>query len=250
VARLGAAAGAVLLVAPGLTACAGPGPEGTLTVLAAASLSDAFGELGSAFEETHPEVEVAFSFGSSTVLAEQVVDGAPGDVLATADPVAMAIAQDADALAADPVRFASNAIVLVVPAANPAGITALADLDGTRWVRCADEAPCGRATAQLLGAHDPVGEPASLEEDVRSTLEKVVSAEVDAGFVYASDAMAAGEAVTTVAVPGTDGADGAANAYLIAPLPGDHGELARAWLDLVTGPEGAAVLARNGFSPP
>lgn len=243
-------AGAFSMVV-GLTACgtddAGSGDTATLQVLAAASLTDVFTDLGAEFEQTHDGVEVEFSFGSSTDLAEQAADGAPGDVLATADEVSMAVATDAGA-ANDPATFATNVLVLVTPPDNPAGVESLADLDGATWVRCADEAACGKVAAAVLEQEGIDAEPASLEEDVRATLDKVVSGEADAGLVYATDAVAAGDDVTTFPIAG---AEDQVTSYLIAGLAqaGDA-DLAQEWIDLVTGAEGRAALTEAGFTGP
>lgn len=244
-----AAALGTLVAVTTLTACGtdDDGEETTLQVLAAASLTDVFGDLADEFEETHDGVEVELSFGSSTDLAEQAADGAPGDVLATADESSMTIAADAGA-ALDPATFATNVLVIVTPPDNPAGIESLADLDGTTWVRCTDEAPCGKVAAAVLADNDITAEPASLEEDVRATLDKVTSGEADAGLVYATDAVAAGDDVATIPV---SGAEEQLTSYLIAPLEqaGDA-DLASAWVELVTGPEGQSALTEAGFTLP
>ncbi|MEZ0579585.1 molybdate ABC transporter substrate-binding protein [Nocardioides sp. MH1] len=232
-----------------LAACGddGDGGDQKLQVLAASSLTDVFTELGRQFEADHDGVDVAFSFGSSTDLAEQAADGAPGDVLATADRTSMSVAQDAGAVT-DPATFATNVLVIVTPPDNPAGITSLADLDGATWVRCADEVPCGRVALAVLDDAGIDAQPASLEEDVRSTLDKVTSGEADAGLVYASDAVAAGDAVETIPI---DGAESEPTSYSIAALDqSEDASLAQEWVDLVTGAEGRAALKDAGFSLP
>ena len=172
---LSALAGSLALVLP-LAGCGG-GDEredaGTLTVLAASSLTDVFEELAPGFEEEH-DVDVTFSFDSSTNLAEQVADGAPGDVLATADSTSMGLAEDAG-VTGEVETFATNVLTIVVPSGNPADIASLDDLDGATWVRCADEVPCGKVALAVLEDAGVTAEPASLEEDVRATLDKVVS---------------------------------------------------------------------------
>lgn len=223
--------------------------ERTLRVLAASSLTDAFTDFAATFEADHPGVDVQLSFGSSTDLAEQAADGAPGDVLATADQESMAVAEDAG-VARDSVRFATNHLVIVTPPGNPERIESLSDLAGLTWVRCADEVPCGRAATRLFeaaGIHDPP-EPASLEEDARSTLDKVLAGEADAAIVYASDSAAAGDGVTTVEVPA---ADRAASSYFIAVLSqADEPELAEEFWDDVQLDHGRAALAEAGFGLP
>jgi len=248
--RTTAAAAAALLLLP--AGCGWGGTDGdddgtTLTVLAASSLTDVFEELAADFEADHDGVHVELVFGSSTDLAEQAADGAPVDVLATADRESMRIAVEAGVIG-NHGPFATNELVLVTPAANPAGITSLDDLDGATWVRCADEAPCGKVAVAVLAAHGIDAQPASLEEDARATLDKVVAGEADAALVYATDAAAAGAAVETVALPG---ADDHRTTYVVAPLDqsSDAG-LAEEWVDQLTGSEGQRVLADQGFGAP
>jgi molybdate transport system substrate-binding protein len=229
-----------------LTGCADD-ESTTLQVLAAASLSDVFTELGDQFEADHDGVDVEFSFGSSTDLAEQAADGAPGEVLATADETSMTIAEDAGAVD-DPATFATNVLVIVTPPDNPAGIATLDDLDGSTWVRCADDVPCGRIALAVLEDAGVDAEPVSLEEDVRATLDKVVSGEAEAGLVYASDAVAAGDDVTAIPV---EGAEAELTSYFIDALEqSEDSDLAQDWVDLVTGPDGQAALTEAGFTLP
>jgi molybdate transport system substrate-binding protein len=215
-------------------------------VLAAASLTDVFEELAPPFEEEHG-VDVRFSLGSSTDLAASVADGAPGDVLATADEASMTLAEDAG-VAADVETFATNVLTIVVPTGNPAGIESLDDLAGATWVRCADEVPCGKVAAAVLDANGVTAEPVSLEEDVRATLDKVVSGEADAGLVYATDAVSAADDVEAVAIPG---AEDEPTSYLAATLEqSEDPDLAADWVAWVTSQEGRAVLADAGFGVP
>jgi molybdate transport system substrate-binding protein len=241
---------ATLVLALPLAACGeddGNSSPRTLTVLAAASLTDVFEGMADDFEAEHEGAEVTFSFGSSTDLAGQAADGAPGDVLATADETSMQVAEDAG-VAGDVETFATNVLVLVTPPDNPAGIASLADLEGTTWVRCDDEAPCGRVALSVLDAHGITAEPASLEEDVKSTLDKVVSGEADAALVYASDAVAAGDAVRTIEIPG---AEQQLTAYFATTLEqAEDADLARDWVDYVLSEEGRAALAEAGFGQP
>lgn len=218
-----------------------------LTVLAAASLTDVFQDLATEFESTHDGATVTFSFGSSTDLAEQVADGAPGDVLATADETSMTLAEDAG-VTGDVSSFATNVLTIVTPADNPAGIESLADLEGNIWVRCTDEAPCGKVAAAVLADNDITAEPASLEEDVRATLDKVVSGEAEAGLVYATDAVAAGDDVVAVPIPG---AESELTSYFTTVLDqSDDADLAQDWVDFMTSDDGRAILEQAGFGAP
>jgi molybdate transport system substrate-binding protein len=219
-----------------------------LTVLAASSLTEVFTGFMSDFEAEHTGVEVVLSFGSSTDLAESAADGAPGDILATADEKSMQVAADAQVTGTDPVPFATNELVIVTGPDNPRGIASLADLKDSTWVRCADDVPCGRVALALLEAASVTAEPASLEPDVKSTLEKVTSGEADAGLVYASDAQAAGDAVTVVPIAG---ADTALTTYFIASLAqSKDADLAADWIGLVTSEEGQQRLVDAGFTMP
>ncbi len=247
--RLATLTAALLLPVAALSSCSGGDDDAdTLTVLAASSLTSAFEQLADDFEADHDGVEVTFSFGSSTALAEQAAQGAPGDVLATADEVSMGVAEAGDALEGEAVAFATNQMVLAVPAENPAGIESYADLEGTDWVRCADDVPCGRVALSLLDANEPIGEPVSLEVDAKSVLGKVTSGEADAGFVYATDAAAAGDAVTVIEIPG---ANQALTTYFIAVLDdAENDDLAADWVELVTSETGQAALAAAEFTLP
>ncbi|WP_307861823.1 molybdate ABC transporter substrate-binding protein [Nocardioides sp. SYSU D00065] len=241
----GTLAGLLALAACGGGDAAG-GDHGELTVLAAASLSDVFEDLAVPFEEEHG-VEVRFSFGSSTDLAEQVADGAPGDVLATADSASMDLATDAG-VTGDVGVFATNVLTIAVPSGNPAGVDSLDDLAGTTWVRCADEAPCGKVARTLLEAAGVTAEPASLEEDVRATLDKVISGDADAGLVYRTDAVAADAEVDSVDVRG---AGDAPTSYAIAVLEqSQHAGLAADWVAWVRSAQGREILADAGFGMP
>jgi molybdate transport system substrate-binding protein len=242
-----------LALVPPLAACGGggegaaePDQPAELTVLAAASLTDVFDQLATPFEEEH-DAEVTFSFGSSTDLAEQVADGAPGDVLATADSTSMGLAEDAG-VTGEVETFATNVLTIVVPQGNPAGIGSLDDLAGSTWVRCADEVPCGKVALAVLDANGTTAEPASLEEDVRATLDKVVSGEADAGLVYATDAVAAGDAVEAIEIPGAE--EQLTSYYATTLEQASDADLAADWVAWVTSEEGRAILADAGFGMP
>ena len=255
--RAGMAVAAVAVVGLGLVlagcgSAAGGGGDaepGTLDVLAAASLTETFETLAERFEAEHPGVEVRLVFESSTTLATQVNEGAPADVLATADESAMQLVLDAgSADVAD--RFATNQLVLVVPPENTADILSLEDLDepGVSYVACVETAPCGALAERLLAENGVRSDPRSLEVDVKAVLAKVTSDEADAGLVYATDAFAASQDVTTFRVPGAE--DALTSDAIAVVDQADDRELAEAWVDLVLSPEGRAVLADAGFGAP
>ncbi|WP_341240861.1 molybdate ABC transporter substrate-binding protein [uncultured Nocardioides sp.] len=223
-----------------------PGAEQRLTVLAAASLTETFTDLARELEAENPGVEVTLAFDSSATLAQQALEGAPADLLATADT--RTIESAADALAAAPEVFATNTLVLVVPAGNPAGIESVEDLAGATYVACVETAPCGASWAALADEQGIGAEPASLEVDVKAVLARVVADEVDAGVVYASDAVAAGDAVETLDLPG---AEDQVTSYALGLLEqSSEPELAQDFADLVLGETGRGVLTDAGFGVP
>lgn len=229
-----------------VTACGDDG-DTTLTVLAAASLGGTFQELAERFEADRPGVEVRLAFDSSATLARQAVEGAPADVLATADSETMHEASPA--VAGEPRTFATNTMVLVTPAGNPAGLGGIDDLTGrTAYVACVPSAPCGRVARSLLDAAGVTAAPASLEVDVRGVLARVTDGEADAGIVYATDAHRAGSEVERIGIPG---AEAERTACSIAPLrQSRHPRLARAFSALVRSAEGRRLLTAAGFGPP
>lgn len=223
---------------------------GEVRVLAAASLTDVFEDVATEFEEQNPEAEVTFSFAGSSALVTQVVEGAPADVLATASEGTMDDAVDADAVRGEPAVFARNALVLVVPAGNPGDVSGLADLaDGERFVGlCAEDVPCGALATDVLADEGVTPQVDTYEPDVRSLLTKVTSGELDAGLVYRTDALAAGDDVEIVEVPGLDDH---VTAYPIAPLAdAPNAAAAERFVELVLGDEGQAILGDAGFLPP
>lgn len=240
---------AAALVAPlALTGCIG-GTEGrTLTVLAAASLTEPFTALEGEFERAHPGTDVRLVLGSSATLALQVVEGGPADVVATADRRTMRIVVDAGATAAPPTTFAANEMVLAVPDANPADVDEIADLQrtGVMYIACVPSAPCGAIAEDLLAENGITRDPRSYETDVKAVLTKVETGEADAGLVYASDTQ--GRSVETVEVPG---AADHRNPYLVAALDrATEPRLARDWIRLVESTTGRRTLTDAGFTIP
>jgi molybdate transport system substrate-binding protein len=237
------AALAVGAAACGTTSGSGAGAERTLTVLAAASLTEPFTEIAAVFEAEHEDVDVVTGFDSSATIATQVDAGAPADVVATADPRTMAMMEGA---VEEPVVFTRNVLTLVVPPDDPAGVRGLGDLQGTDYVVCAPAVPCGTLAADLLEDAGVTTRPRSLEVDVKAVLTKVMLGEADAGLVYASDVVAAGDRVREVALPegvrpGTE--------YPAAVTAGStNPELAREFLDLLLSERGRQVLAEAGFA--
>jgi len=242
---------ALALAATGALLAAGCGDAGAgdgeqrLTVFAAASLTGPFGELAQRFEADHPDVDVVTSFDSSATLAAQVVAGAPADVVATADAATMQILEDDDLLAEPPVPFAANAMALVVPPDNPAGIDDVTDLEAADYVVCTETAPCGSLAADVLDQAGVTNDPRSLEVDVKAVLTKVVLGEADAGLVYSSDVVAAGDKVEEVPLP--EDVRATTRDTIGVSADSDDKDLAGEFVDLVLSPEGQRVLGEAGF---
>jgi molybdate transport system substrate-binding protein len=247
--RRGCIAVATAVLALALTACGGDDDGGSsgseLTVLAASSLTNAFDELEGTYEDQQPDVDVRLSYDSSSILAEQVISGAPADVLATADTITMQDVVDAGDVDGEPEVFVQNTLVIVTPPDNPEGIHDVTDLPDAAVAVCVPEAPCGHASQELMGLNDIDLQPATEEDNVSSVLTKVTSGEVDAGLVYVTDAQAAGDDVHTLQIPHSDEV---INDYPIAVIAdSENSEAAQAWVDLVLSQEGQDVLAEYGF---
>jgi len=224
--------------------------EITLTVYAASSLTSTFTELGKKFEASHEGVQVIFNFGGSSDLVAQLQQGAPADVFASADTANMEKALSADLVEGDPVTFASNTLQIAVPPENPAGVTSFQDLAkaGTQVVVCAPEVPCGAAAQKVEESSGVTIEPVSEEQAVTDVLTKVESGEADAGLVYVTDVIAAGDKVMGVRFPESSAA---VNTYPLAALAASkNADLAKEFAELVTGDAGQSVLAAAGFAKP
>ncbi|MCA1846195.1 MAG: molybdate ABC transporter substrate-binding protein [Actinobacteria bacterium] len=220
---------------------------GNLTVLAAASLSESFKELGTAFEAKHPGSKVTFSFDASSALATQANGGAPADLFASADQTNMKKVTDAGN-ATGPKVFAHNKLAIVVAKGNPKRIAALTDFDKSKvtFVLCAAEVPCGKYGAQALSMAGVKAKPKSLEANVKAVVTKVTSGQVDAGIGYVTDAKAAAASADVVEIPDKENV---VAEYPIAVLKQSaNSNLAYAFLDYVLGAEAQAILAKYGFA--
>jgi molybdate transport system substrate-binding protein len=221
-----------------------------ITVFAAASLKKTFTDIGEQFKTENPGFSVEFSFAGSSDLVTQLTQGAEADVFASADTKNMDKAARAGLLAGDPVNFASNTLIIAVAPGNPKKIASFKDLtrQGLNVVVCARQVPCGSATQKVEQATGVTLKPVSEESSVSDVLNKVTSGQADAGLVYVTDAKGAGDKVAVVAFPE---AVGAVNTYPIAVLKDSKNpELARKFVDLVTGESGQKVLSAAGFAKP
>ena len=185
--------------ASALVACSPGSDTGNVAVFAAASTRVLNDDLQSLTSE-----DLTFVNAGSSDLVQQLIDGAPADVLITADNATMDRAVRAGVVA-EPTVVAENSLVLITPADNPAGISSLSDAASSHSVvACDPQVPCGAATSALLSLNRVALTPASLEHSVTDVLGKVVAGEVDAGFVYATDAAAAGDRVNIIDIPHAD----------------------------------------------
>ncbi|WP_245676373.1 molybdate ABC transporter substrate-binding protein [Nocardia niwae] len=224
--------------------------SGTVTVFAAASLTETFGELGRQFEAAHPGVKVIYSFGASSALAEQINQGAPADVFASAAPKNMQQVRDEGEVTTAPVTFVRNRLEIVVPKGNPGHITGLADFGKTepKLALCAAQAPCGAAAEKVFQTAGITPRPDTREQDVKAVLTKVTLGEVDAALVYRTDVEAAGDKAEGIDFP--ESAE-AINDYPVAPLAhAPNAAAAAAFVDFVTSQKAKAVFAAAGFDTP
>ncbi|WP_148574415.1 molybdate ABC transporter substrate-binding protein [Nocardioides caldifontis] len=237
----------------GLAGCGAGGRDDgrtTLVVYAAASLTATFEQLGERFEAEHEGVDVELAFAGSSDLVAQLQGGAPADVLASADETTMQKAVDDGLVAGGPRVFATNTMRIAVPPDNPAGVESLEDLAAgdLALVVCAPQVPCGAAAQEVAETAGVTLAPVSEEQSVTDVLAKVSSGEADAGLVYVTDVLAAGDAVRGIDFPESGAAE---NAYPVAVLEeADEPELAREFVDLLLGDEGRRVLADAGFGTP
>jgi len=232
-----------------------------LTVFAAASLTDAFGEIGQNFTAANPGVDFVFNFAGSNQLATQLGEGAPADVFASANARQMVVAIEAGRIVTGtPRTFTRNRLVAVTPTDNPAGITTLEGLatPGVKIVFAVKEVPVGQYSLDFLdkaAADGSLGagykeavlaNVVSEEENVRAVLTKVTVGEADAGIVYNSDiTREAAEAVQRIEIP--DALNTIA-AYPIATVEDSaNAELAQKFVDYVLSPAAQAVLVKYGF---
>src|SRR5262245_28884674 len=226
------------------------GLAGNITVFAAASLTESFTAIGEAFTAANPDAKATFSFDASSALVQQIIQGAPADVFASADQANMTKLTDAALNGSDPVVFATNLLTIIVAPGNPLGITGVADLSNPdlNVVVCAPEVPCGNYASQIFTAAGVAVTPVSLEQNVRGVVTKVTAGEADAGIVYVTDVIAAGDAADMVDIP--------ADINVIAEYPiasvaaSQNAEVDEAFIEFLTGPEGQAILAEYGFGGP
>jgi molybdate transport system substrate-binding protein len=220
-----------------------------VTVLAAASLKNVFTKLKPQFEAVNPGADLQFSFGGSSDLAQQIINGAPADVFASANEKQMQMVADSGKVAGTAKPFVTNVLTIVVPPGNPKSIHSFADLakPGVTEVVCAPQVPCGTATTKIEQTTKIKLSPASEEQDVLSVLSKVEAQVADAGLVYVTDARSAAGKVQEVAFPE---ARTAVNTYPIAAISNaPHAQLAQAFVAFIRSPGAQEEFAAAGFGP-
>jgi molybdate transport system substrate-binding protein len=260
--RLAVAVALASLIA---AACSDDGPNagggdtasaqgGDLTVSAASSLTDAFTEIGDAFETANPGTTVAFNFGPSDGLAGQIDEGVPVDVFASASPTWMNSVQDDGPGVTDRADFAQNRLAIIVPADNPAGIENLNDLteDGVQLVLAAEGVPAGDYAREIFKnagiSKAAMANVVSNEEDVKAVITKVMSGDADVGIGYVTDVTPdVSDQITLIPIPDEENVIAT---YPIAVVNGSQeADLAQGFVDYVLG-DGQQSLAEYGFLPP
>ena len=240
-------------------------PTGELVVFAAASLAEVFPQLAAAFEEANPGVSVRSNFAGSQRLRTQLEFGAGGDVFVSADQRQMGLTVDAGLVLGNPVRFASNSLVVIAPAVGESGSKKVQDLTdlaqpGVKLALALPAVPVGVYTREMLNnlesgpygfdegySQNVLENAVTLETNVRSVVQKVVLGEVDAAVVYLTNAMT-GYATTKVrTIPIPDAANVAAGYYATVLKGSANQTLADAFIQFVQAESAQAILASHGF---
>jgi molybdate transport system substrate-binding protein len=233
-----------------LSACGRGSAQGELIVSAAASLTDAFREVESAFEDVNPDVDVVLNLGASSALREQILEGAPADVFASANTSNMNQVAEAGGVDGEPEIFVTNLLQIAVPTGNPAGVTGLQDFarDELLIGLCAEDVPCGEFGREALASAGVTPAIDTNETDVRALLTKIEAGELDAGITYVTDVMSTGGTVEGIEIPEENNvvAEYPIAALAAAPNP----EAAAAFVEFVLSDDGQAILTGYGFSSP
>jgi molybdate transport system substrate-binding protein len=240
--------GAVALLA--VTACGShPQPTTPITVYASSSLVKSFTAIGKSFEAAHPEYSVVFIFASQTELSGELADGADADVFASGDRANMEAVIAAGAASGTPVPFAANRLVVVTPAGNPKKLNSFADLakPGVRVSVCVTQGACGMTTKLVEDRTGIQLVPQSSEPTPNHVVRDVASGRADAGVVFMTDALSAGDGITWFPLP--EDAD-SVTSWITVVKGTDQQRGASLFVQEVTGPGGKQILADNGFNDP
>lgn len=239
-----------------------PEEGGTLTIFAAASLTDAFDEMKQRLEEEHPGLDIVIETAGSQTLVTQLQQGAEADVLATANLKWMTAAIESDLVDGEGIEFTANRLVIVTPAGNPADLSTIDDLagDDVTLILANPDVPAGNYAQQAFCTYASADDApedfidqintnlVSEEQDVRSVLAKIQLGEADAGVVYASDAAAAAKSGNELNIIEFPESVPTHAEYPIAPLAGGNSDLANAFIAYVMSDEGQEILADYGFA--
>ena len=222
---------------------------GDIVVFAAASLTDSLTAIGEEFESDHPDVDITFNFAASSDLVGQINEGAPADVFASADQNNMDKLTDAGNNGDEPQTFTTNSLAIIVEPGNPEGITGVESLEDPDLivVTCAPEVPIGAYSQEVFENAGVDVDPDSFEENVKGVVTKVVEGEADAGLVYATDVIAAGDDAEGVEIPTDINVVAEYPIAVTADAPNADG--AAAFEAFVLSDDGQAVLAEYGFGP-
>jgi len=242
---------AALAMSASLSHASSTGLQGTITVSAASSLTDAFKALARDFRQANPKVRVTFNFGSSSALVSQVQAGAPADVFAAADTASVDKLARTGHVNRTRRVFAKNSLMIAVKPANPMGIRSLKDMTRARVVAlCAKAVPCGLYAATALQRAAVVLPESSVTRsvDARATIGAVVNGDADAAIVYSTDVKAAGGSVASIVISRDQNVTAS---YAIASIRrSTNAKVAQAFIDYVMSPAGRSTLVRFGFARP
>lgn len=255
VAALAAGAAALIATVPALTGCAaastgstGAGEKTTITVFAAASLTESFTTIGRQFEKTRTGTTVKFNFGASSTLATQITQGAPADVFAAASTSTMDTVVKADEATGSPRTFVTNSLQIAVPTGNPGRITGLVDFanPAKKTVLCDEQVPCGALAKNVFAAANITPKPVDRGVDVKAVLNKVSLREADAALVYRTDVKSAAGKVIGLDFPQ---AKAQTTAYPIVVVKSSKSaDAAAAFATYVGSPPAQRVLTAAGFT--
>lgn len=232
-----------------VAACSGTSASETVLVSAASSLAEAFTLIEDEFEVEHPDLDVVLNLAGSSTLREQILEGAPADVFASADVSNMEIVATEIGVASPPVIFTTNRLQIAVPQGNPGSVDGLDDFDREDLLigLCNVGVPCGDFAREALALADVVPDVDTNEPDVRSLLTKVEAGELDAGITYVTDVVGA-DSVEGVVIPNEFNVVAEYPIAILEQSPNPDG--AAAFVDFVTGELGQTILTDQGFSGP
>ena len=233
--------------------CAGSGEktvDGEVLVSAAASLTEAFTAIEDAFEDANPGIDVLLNLASSSSLREQILEGAPVDVFASANTSNMDRVSEAGAVAGEARIFAENTLQIAVPAGNPAGVTGLVDFANQELLigLCAEDVPCGDFGRQALDKAGVTPSIDSNEPDVRALLTKIEAGELDAGIVYVTDVITTEGGVAGVEIPENQNVVAEYSIAILVAAP--NAEAAAAFVSFVMSDAGQGIMGEYGFTAP